>query len=94
MKSTIVLSLEKGIEMVERNMYESINRYAQVAAVVAKMLGYIRYYRVCIREMAPGMWKVWAPEVSDKGLRWLTIAEWPIMRVGVTELTNNKLTDS
>ena len=57
--------------MIERKVYR-VNKSGMIAvtipAVVAKMWGIPDITRVCIREMAPGMWKVWAPEVSDKGV--------------------------
>ena len=57
--------------MVERNVYK-VNKSGMlqvtIPAVVAKMWGVSDITRVCIREMAPGMWKVWAPEVSNKGV--------------------------
>ena len=57
--------------MVKRNVYK-VNKSGMlqvtIPAVVAKMWGISDITHVCIREMAPGMWKVWAPEVSDKGV--------------------------
>lgn len=57
--------------MIERNVYK-VNKSGMlqvtIPAVVAKMWGISDITRVCIREMGPGMWKVWAPEVSDKGV--------------------------
>ena len=62
---------KRGVQMVERNVYK-VNKSGMlqvtIPAVVAKMWGISDITRVCIREMAPGMWKVWAPEVSDKGV--------------------------
>ena len=57
--------------MVKRNVYK-VNKSGMlqvtIPAVIAKMWGVSDITHVCIREMAPGMWKVWAPEVSDKGV--------------------------
>jgi len=66
------LSFGKGVfEMVKRNVYK-VNKSGMlqvtIPAVVAKMWGISDITHVCIREMAPGMFKVWAPEVVDKGV--------------------------
>ena len=55
--------------MVKRNVYK-VNKSGMlqvtIPAVVAKMWGISDITHVCIREMAPGMFKVWAPEIVDK----------------------------
>ncbi len=57
--------------MIERKVYK-VNRSGMLAVMIpgkmAREAGISDITHVCIREMAPGMWKVWAPEVSDKGV--------------------------
>ena len=57
--------------MIKRKVYR-VNKSGMIAVMIpgkmAKDAGISDITHVCIREMAPGMWKVWAPEVSDKGV--------------------------
>lgn len=55
--------------MIERKVYK-VNKSGMIAVMipgkVAESMGISDIKKVCIREMAPGMFKVWAPEVVDK----------------------------
>lgn len=68
--------------MIERKVYK-VNKSGMIAVMIpgkmAQEAGISDITHVCIREMAPGMWKVWAPEVSDKGVS--------VVDNGVTEVT-------
>ena len=68
--------------MIERKVYR-VNKSGMIAVMIpgkiAQSAGISDITHVCIREMAPGMWKVWAPEVSDKGV--------PVVDNNVTEVT-------
>jgi hypothetical protein len=57
--------------MIKRKVYK-VNKSGMIAVMIpgkmAKDAGISDITHVCIREMTPGMWKVWAPEVSDRGV--------------------------
>jgi len=60
---------QQGVEMIERKVYR-VNKSGMIAVMIpgkiAESMGISDITKVCIREMAPGMFKVWAPEVVDK----------------------------
>lgn len=76
--------------MIERKVYK-VNKSGMIAVMIpgktAREAGISDITRVCIREMAPGMWKVWAPEVSDKGV---SVVENKAMEATKWQITNMK----